>query len=58
VGLDERGRLAVGRYHQAVWVDLAWRHLVLCRAENPTDYDLCALLLSDTAILGSEDVVP
>ena len=27
-------------------------------SENPTDYDLCALLLSDTAILGSGDAVP
>ncbi|QCE03261.1 hypothetical protein DEO72_LG8g1285 [Vigna unguiculata] len=26
--------------------------------ENPTDYDLCVLLLSDNAILGSGDAVP
>jgi len=26
--------------------------------ENPTDYDLCVLLLSDNAILGSGDPVP
>jgi len=26
--------------------------------ENLTDYDLCALLLSDNSILGSGDVVP
>ena len=25
--------------------------------ENPTDYDLCALFLSDNAILGSRDAV-
>ena len=49
----------------AVWLEppsgLHWFRLAALRAtsgDSAADYDLCALLLSDNAILGSRDVVP
>jgi len=48
-----------------VWLEppsgLHWFRLAALRAtsgDSAADYDLCALLLSDNAILGSRDVVP